>query len=51
LLGAGLGGFTGFALLAFELHVLKATSSLTLGVLAQTKEVLQILLSVLVYQE
>ncbi len=39
LCGAGTGGFTGFALIAFEIYVLRASSSVSLGILGQIKEV------------
>ncbi len=45
------GGFFSIALIAFEIYILRKTSSVTLGILGQIKEVFQILLSVLIYSE
>ena len=45
------GGFLSIALIGFEIYILRETSSLTLGILGQIKEVFQILLSVVIYSE
>lgn len=45
------GGFIAFYLIYIEIKLVSLTSSLTLGVLGQVKEILQILLSIIVYHD
>ena len=46
-----IGGVISFCLIAVELELVKLTSSLTLAVLGQIKEVVQILLSLLIFKD
>ena len=46
-----IGGVISFYLIAVELELVKLTSSLTLAVLGQIKEVVQILLSLLIFKD
>ncbi len=45
------GGLISIALIAFEIYILRATTAVSLGILGQFKEILQILLSIAIYRE
>jgi solute carrier family 35, member C2 len=48
---ASAGGFISIALIGFEIYILRATTAVTLGIIGQFKEILQILLSIAIYRE
>lgn len=45
------GGFMAFLLILVEVHLVQLTSSLTMGVLGQLKELLQILLAIVIFKD
>jgi len=45
------GGMISIALIAFEIYLLRATSAVSLGIMGQFKEALQILMGVAIYKE
>ena len=45
------GGVISIALIAFEIYLLRATTAVSLGIMGQFKEVLQILMGVVIYRE